>query len=287
MLAEHRRKIAMASQRRDEESRPGHASRPGQASRPLEELPECRDAFSAAYAAAVGKPMLIRGEASGWRLLRHGDALGTAVALVGDEPIEALRLHYDGTGEQSSHRVERLAFAELVHRARASEGSRDHAWYLQWRGLPCPLPAADERAESPAPSPSLQAVESPSPSLQGAAALTAAVRLPRQVAAAAVSEVNAWVGCSRTSHLHFDGLDNLLVVASGAKTVTLTLALALALPRTRTRTSTLLLALTLTVSLSLPLCLTRSLALSLTLTVGAAVQPVAVYRALPAAGEGG
>ena len=229
--------------------------------------------------------MLIRGEASGWRLLRHGDALGTAVALVGDEPIEALRLHYDGTGEQSSHRVERLAFAELVRRARASEGSRDHAWYLQWRGLPCPLPAADEGAESTSPSPSLQAAESPSPSLQGAAALTAAVRLPRQVAAAAVSEVNAWVGCSRTSHLHFDGLDNLLVVAAGAKTVTLTLALSLT--RTRTRTSTLLLALTLTVSLSLPLCLTRSLALSLTLTVGAAVQLMAVRRALLAARDGG
>jgi len=271
----------MPSQR-DEESRPGHASRPGQASRPLEELPECRDAFSAAYADAVGKPMLIRGEASSWRLLRQGDALGTAVALVGDEPIEALRLHYDGTGEQSSHSVERLAFAELVRRARASEGSRDHAWYLQWRGLPCPLPAADEGAESPSPSSSLQAAESPS--LQGAAALTAAVRLPRQVAAAAVSEVNAWVGCSRTSHLHFDGLDNLLVVAAGAKTVTLTLALALT--RTRTRTSTLLLALTLTVSLSLSLCLTLSLALSLTsltLTLGAAVQPAAVCRALPAA----
>ena len=41
------------------------------------------------------------------------------------------------------------------------------------------------------------------------------------MAAAAVSEVNAWVGCSRTSHLHFDGLDNLLLVASGAKTVLL------------------------------------------------------------------
>ena len=34
--------------------------RPGQASRPLEELPECRETFSAAYADAVGKPMLIR-----------------------------------------------------------------------------------------------------------------------------------------------------------------------------------------------------------------------------------
>ena len=45
--------------------------------------------------------------------------------------------------------------------------------------------------------------------------------LSPQVAAAAVSEVNAWVGCSRTSHLHFDGLDNLLVVASGAKTALL------------------------------------------------------------------
>ena len=38
--------------------------RPGQASRPLEELPECRETFSAVYADAVGKPMLIRGEAS-------------------------------------------------------------------------------------------------------------------------------------------------------------------------------------------------------------------------------
>ena len=34
--------------------------RPGQASRPLEELPECRETFSDAYADAVGKPMLIR-----------------------------------------------------------------------------------------------------------------------------------------------------------------------------------------------------------------------------------
>ena len=38
--------------------------RPGQASRPLEELPECRETFSAVYADAVGKPMIIRGEAS-------------------------------------------------------------------------------------------------------------------------------------------------------------------------------------------------------------------------------
>ena len=49
----------------------------------------------------------------------------------------------------------------------------------------------------------------------------AAVKLPRQVAAAAVAEVNAWVGCSRTSHLHFDGKDNLLIVLHGAKEVLL------------------------------------------------------------------
>ena len=36
-----------------------------------------------------------------------------------------------------------------------------------------------------------------------------------------MAEVNAWVGCSRTSHLHFDGLDNLLCVLHGAKTVLL------------------------------------------------------------------
>jgi len=46
--------------------------------------------------------------------MRHGDALGAAVALVGDEPIDALCLRYDKTGEQVSHSVERLHFAELV-----------------------------------------------------------------------------------------------------------------------------------------------------------------------------
>ena len=54
------------------------------------------------------------GEASQWPLMRHGDALGAAVALVGDEPIDALCLRYDKTGEQVSHSVERLHFAELV-----------------------------------------------------------------------------------------------------------------------------------------------------------------------------
>ena len=75
--------------------------------------------------------------------MRHGDALGAAVALVGDEPVDfiptptltqiptvvlpltlnrnpnpnqvdALCLRYDATGEQVSHSVERLHFAELV-----------------------------------------------------------------------------------------------------------------------------------------------------------------------------
>ena len=46
--------------------------------------------------------------------MRHGDALGAAVALVGDEPIDALCLRYDKTCEQVSHSIERLHFAELV-----------------------------------------------------------------------------------------------------------------------------------------------------------------------------
>ena len=31
-------------------------------------------------------------QASHWPLMRHGDALGAAVALVGDEPVDALCL---------------------------------------------------------------------------------------------------------------------------------------------------------------------------------------------------
>ena len=282
--------------------------------------------------AHCARPVTFALQASCWPLMRHGDALGAAVALVGDETVDALCLRYDETGVQTSHIVERLTFAELVRRAAASEGCLDHAWYLQWRGLPHPLPLAadatvetgeageaDESAgaavapsrqwrrlphpvqaaadaggaggagevgdagavcetaeaaeaieahsaaEAPhvstslaaraaaEPSPSVRRPTAPPSALRGTAALSAAVRLPRQVAAAAVSEVtltrtltlapalslslskpqtqsqpqpnpnqvNAWVGCSRTSHLHFDGLDNLLLVASGAKTVLL------------------------------------------------------------------
>ena len=64
--------------------------------------------------------------------MRHGDALGAAVALVGDETVDALCLRYDETGVQTSHIVERLTFAELVRRAAASEG---------WRAPPARLEA--------------------------------------------------------------------------------------------------------------------------------------------------
>ena len=79
--------------------------------------------------------------------MRHGDALGAAVALVGDEPVDALCLRYDKTGEQTSHSVESLTFTQLVRRSAASEGCLDHAWYLQWRGLPHPMPAAADIPE--------------------------------------------------------------------------------------------------------------------------------------------
>ena len=48
-----------------------------------------------------------------------------------------------------------------------------------------------------------------------------ALRLPSAIQPAHLAQVNAWIGCCRTSHLHFDGLDNLLVVAHGRKEVVL------------------------------------------------------------------
>jgi len=52
-----------------------------------------------------------------------------------------------------------------------------------------------------------------------AEALSGALQRPRLVAPAALRQVNAWIGRCRTSHLHFDGLDNLLTVLEGSKTV--------------------------------------------------------------------
>ena len=49
----------------------------------------------------------------------------------------------------------------------------------------------------------------------------AQVRLPPVVSKAELRQANAWIGCCRTSHLHFDGCDNVLVVAHGSKDVIL------------------------------------------------------------------
>ena len=127
--------------------------------------------------------------------------------LAGGAQIEALRLAYDSEGTQCSHEVHSMTLDALLDESVATSGRTDVAWYLQWRDLPIP-PTADAWPDAPA-------------DASPAALLMGAVRLPDAIAPAAVKQVNAWIGRSRTSHLHFDGLDNLLVVVDGSKEVLL------------------------------------------------------------------
>lgn len=173
------------------------------------------------------EPLVVVNAATAWPLLQpeaKGDIEDTGAgcsrslkrlrAVAGDVTVEALQLAYDGQGVQSGHEREHMRLRELLFRAGSDEDCADRAWYLQWRDLP--HPDGEEAAPAPEGSSSEGSTED-----CAVADLMAQVRLPAVVDKAAIRQVNAWIGCSKTSHLHFDGCDNLLVVAHGSKDVLL------------------------------------------------------------------
>jgi hypothetical protein len=173
------------------------------------------DALLRVHADFRAEPLVIEGAATDWPLLCSGCVLDQLQKLAGDEMVEALSLRYDACGVQCGHATEEMPLRALISRAASAQRRDTSHWYLQWRDLPHPPstaepPAADTRAQP--------AAESASHS---ADALMRSVRLPAAIEPAHLAQVNAWIGCCRTSHLHFDGLDNLLVVAHGRKEVVL------------------------------------------------------------------
>ncbi len=173
------------------------------------------DGVREAYREFRAEPLLVTGAVSDWPLLdgAKGSVLQQLEALAGECVVDGLHLFYDASdGTQCSHEVERISLSELLSRAAVTGRSDRSAWYLQWRDLPHP-PAAEDGDTRPA-TPSAA-------SAPHASALMRAVRLPGLIRPAALAQVNAWIGRSRTSHLHFDGVDNFLAVAHGRKEVLL------------------------------------------------------------------
>ncbi|KAL1525754.1 hypothetical protein AB1Y20_020598 [Prymnesium parvum] len=153
--------------------------------------------FHDCYAHASGRPVRLTGQMDEWPIMR-GDALTNTLAAAGSAAVDALRLSYSREGVQTSHARVRCSLEELLARSLAAPAGEE-AWYLQLRGLPLHAAPADAA---------------------GAAARVAPlVRRPPAVSRAALRETNAWIGCSRTSHIHFDGLDNWLAIAYGEKEV--------------------------------------------------------------------
>ena len=182
-----------------------------------------RPVAHAADAAAVrnarenfrAEPLIVSGQMNDWPMLES--PLQSLHELAGAATVEALHLRYDLQGVQCGHSTHEMCLSELISRATASEGLTDCAWYLQWRELPHPRQLVSEMGAAGAPMPAPLQL----PPHDAARLVDAALRRPAAIEDAALQQVNAWIGCSRTSHLHFDGCDNLLVVAHGSKTVLL------------------------------------------------------------------
>ena len=186
----------------------------------MEEMEDV-SSFSACYMEPLGRPMRLSGEMREWPLLKPPGPLALLVAVTGAENVAALHFTYSVCVQQASHEIQHITMSELCRLAR-NPGDQE-AWYLQWRALPHPRGAEGEqdrdddgvRTEITA-----NGMENEA-SLTGTAVerLVQLVRRPSTVAKSALCEVNAWIGCSRTSHLHFDGKDNWLAVALGEKEV--------------------------------------------------------------------
>lgn len=154
-----------------------------------------------AYATYSAEPLLLAGIANDWPLIADG-ALSELRRVAGTATVQGLKFDYDD-GVQTTCDVETMSLDELLTRAGSNSGT-----YLQWRDLPHP-PGADECGGAPA----VDAHE--------AFELMRRVRRPGCIDASSLRQANAWIGTSRTSHLHFDGLDNVIVVAYGMKEVIL------------------------------------------------------------------
>jgi len=182
-----------------------------------------QDIFSDCYTSAAGRPLRITGEMQAWPLLHAAGALDNVLTAAGTSPVEALRFEYSADGVQIGHRRESLTLQETCRRAQnqLEEAPKEAAWYLQWRNLPAP-PSASREAGSDSslvPPGTTAPTTCGADSGSGAFTLMQLVRRPLCISSAALREANAWIGVSRTSQLHFDGLDNFLAVAHGCKEV--------------------------------------------------------------------
>jgi hypothetical protein len=154
------------------------------------------------------EPLLCAGVTQDWPLLAAPSVLHRVRELCGTARVLPLRLEYSD-GVQCGHAVEEMSMNDLLDR-----DSEDEWHYLQWRDLPLPT-------ESPTRIDEGAVAHCSADAAHGACALMEAVRRPSCISAAALRQANAWIGRSRTSHLHFDGMDNMLVVAHGVKEVLL------------------------------------------------------------------
>lgn len=180
------------------------------------------DAVREAHSKFRAEPLVIVGAASDWPLLdaTRGSVEQQLRALAGDARVNGLRLKYDEFGVQTSHAVVETSLADFLScTERTCDGQ---CWYLQWRDLPHPTASMTTVPANVCAQAAVAATEASALPIHDAETLMHdAVRLPGLIRPEALVQVNAWIGRSRTSHLHFDGVDNLLVVADGRKEVIL------------------------------------------------------------------
>ena len=172
------------------------------------------DDVAASHSQFRAEPLVVTNAVKDWPLCADGKAvLSELDCFAGSALVSALHLSYDESGEQSAFANEDALLSSLLVRAASAEGS-DISWYLQWRDLPHP-PGANGDSDGATSAHDEQQQQ------HDAYALMQRVRRPACIGATALRQANAWIGASRTSHLHFDGLDNILVVAAGEKEVIL------------------------------------------------------------------
>ena len=133
--------------------------------------------------------------------------------------VQACHLIYDSDGMQVQCDRYQSTMAEFVglavdEVADATEPPHTASkHYLQWRDLPFPCRDGESSCSEDQLSASADRHADDGPQ-----ALASLLRRPMGLPGR-LRQVNAWIGTCRTSHLHFDGLDNLLVVAYGRKEV--------------------------------------------------------------------
>ena len=180
------------------------------------------DAVLRAHSCFRATPLLVTNACHDWPL-RESGALTCLRTRCGEATVTAIRLEYDDDGMQCGHSQEQLTMTTLLDSALGAAGSTTHSWYLQWRDLPHPLGKPDEAGgnnNNIVPGPTAGGIDVTN-GCSGAQPLMNAIRRPGCISAAKLCQANAWIGVSRTSHLHFDGMDNVLVVLHGEKEVLL------------------------------------------------------------------